>query len=101
MEEVFDLQAWMQRINEYEDAHENAKISLSQEEILKRLQDKIKSLSEKAGDDTIEPVFRKFLFYKRCVLRQVLDDLLEIPEETRPWTSNERKWLEEMKEREN
>lgn len=101
MNQITDLKKWMEQIDFYENAHENPKITLTREEILQMLIDKITEVRDKDKNSHRTPFEQKMLFIKFCVLRQTLDDLLCIPNEKRPWTSNEEKWLQEMVAREN
>lgn len=87
---------WMDKINKYEDAHENPHIQFNNEEILLKIQNQITALNQKI-EETQDSVYKELLFIKKCIIRQIYDDLLEVPENIRPWTSNETKWLEEMK----
>lgn len=94
-----DLFEWMDRINQYEDAHECPQIRLTREEIITMLQGTLIRLRDVKKSDEYTPFEKRMLFIKWCIVRQILDDLLCIPENIRPWTSNERKWLDEMNAR--
>lgn len=102
MSETESVEQWIGRIDAYETAHENPKISLTREEILLMYQNKIKDLMDTVNKKTCSrtPFERKLMFIKLCIIRQLYDDLLCIPEDIRPWTTNEKKWLLEMEARE-
>ena len=95
-----DVLKWLARINEYEDIHDKSEIKLTQSEILSKIQNEIIRLRDSVNDTTYTPFEKKMMFIKRCVLRQFLDDLLEVPDDIRPWHANEKKWIQEMETRE-
>lgn len=96
-----DIFEWMDRINQYEEAHESPKIELTREEIVIMLQSTLGRLRDVKKSDEYTPFEKRMLFIKWCIVRQILDDLLCVPESIRPWTASERKWLDEMNARQN
>ena len=96
-----DILKWMEGIGQYEEFHENPKIHLTREEIVQMFKDTFVRLRDSVLDDEkYTPFERRMLFIKRCVVHQILDDLLCVPNDIRPWTSDEQRWLAEMTERE-
>lgn len=96
-----DLFEWMGRLSQYENAHECPKIGLTREEIVTTLKGTLKRLAAAKASEDYTPFEKRMLFVKYCIVRQILDDLLCIPNEIRPWTADETKWLAEMTAREN
>jgi hypothetical protein len=96
--ELNPITQWLSRIDQYETAHENKKISLTRDEIVQMIETRLGELNDEMQSLEPKTIDRSIVWFEFTMMRRVYDDLLGIPNEVRPWLTNPEKW-DEVRER--